>query len=554
MKNRIKILLFALTFLGLSAYNQTAPDKYWLQFTNKLNTEYLIDYPEEFLSARSISRRIKHNVMIQWNDLPVDPVYIDSMKSLGLQILNISKWFNAITVESIDIELIDTITNISFIKGKKHVKKYYAKERFDNKFIDETISPIRNKNSQSFGFNYGISRNQIEMLNGQVLHSNGFRGEGMIIAQLDGGYNNANTISALDSMRYNNQVLGTRDFVRGGPIRYNTSWHGTAVLSTMAGNIPGVLIGTAPKANYWLLRCEDSGSEYIIEEDNWVAAAEFADSAGVDIITSSLSYSTYDDESTNHTIQDMDGNTSRVTIGADIAASKGILVVTSAANQGNKPWHYIASPADGDSVLTVGAVDSTGIYAYFSSTGPTADGRIKPDVTAQGLGTVIMGRDGKIGRANGTSFSAPLIAGLAACFWQAYPTLTNMQVLEIIRKSSNRFNYPDSLYGYGIPDFNIALEMVKEIYPESVEGEDLKTWPNPFSNEFSFNLYYELSGNISVEIFDILGKRVLNKLIFPDNKFFNKIDLKDLDYLYRGVYFLRVTNGEKTFHAKLIKQ
>ena len=427
MKYIIIILISFFTVFNNAGLTQTAPDKYWLQFTDKNNTPYSLDLGEEFLSQRSLSRRVKHNVGLQWNDLPVDPAYIDSLRKLGLNILNISKWFNAATVHSTDHKLIDTITNISFIRGKKHVRSFVSNKKYNDRFLDENNSSLYYKLAKSsvMANNYGLSRNQIEMLNGHILHDKGFRGEGMIIAQLDGGFSNANTIPALDSINYNNQILGTRDFVQGGEIKYDASWHGTAVLSTMAGNIPGVLIGTAPKAAYWLLRCEDSNSEFIIEEDNWIAAAEFADSAGVDIINSSLSYSTYDDESTSHSYQNMDGNSSRVTIGADIAASKGILVVTSASNQGNKKWHYIASPADGDSVLTVGAVDSTGVYAYFSSTGPTFDGRIKPDITAQGLATIIMGRDGKIGKANGTSFSSPLIAGLSACLWQAFPELTN---------------------------------------------------------------------------------------------------------------------------------
>ena len=433
MNLRIIIIIIIAGFIITDIQSQTAPDKYWLQFTDKNHTPYSLDLPEEFLSLRSINRRIKHNVDFQWNDLPVDPAYVDSLKKLGLKILNVSKWFNAITVQSTDYELIDTITNISFIKGKKLVKRFYSTGKYKDKFQDELVITPDLKVSGSVGYlsNYGLSRNQIEMLNGHLLHSKGFRGEGMVIAVLDGGFSSTDTISALDSIKYNNQILGTKDFVRGGKIRYDASWHGTAVLSTMAGNIPGLLVGTAPKAWYWLLRCEDSDSEYIIEEDNWVAAAEFADSAGVDIINSSLGYSSYDDESTSHSYEDMDGNTSRVTIGADIAAGKGILVVTSASNQGNKPWHYITSPGDGDSVLTVGAVDSTGVYAYFSSTGPSADGRVKPDVTAQGMATIIMGRDGKIGKGNGTSFSSPLIAGLSACLWQAFPEMTNMQIIDV---------------------------------------------------------------------------------------------------------------------------
>lgn len=557
-KMSFRIICLSILFIMLSSEisGQTAPGKYWLLFTDKHNTAFSLDYPEDFLSTKSIERRLRQNIQYNWYDLPVDHNYIDSLQKLGLNILNISKWFNAVTVQTTDSNLIDTITSLSFIKGKKSVKQYREIQSGRNKFQDELHEEYNLKYSLYTGsyFNYGMSRNQIEMLNGHILHSQGYHGQGMVIAVLDGGFSNTNIIPALDSMRYEGQILGTRDFVRGGPVLYDASWHGTAVLSTMASNYPGLIIGTAPKAGYWLLRCEDSSSEYIIEEDNWVAAAEFADSVGADIINSSLGYSTYDDESTSHTYKEMDGNSTRVTIGADIAASKGILVVTSASNQGAREWHYITSPADGDSVLTVGAVDSTGVYAYFSSTGPSFDGRVKPNVTAQGQGAIIMGRDGKIGRGNGTSFSSPIIAGITACLWQKYPGLNNMEIIDVLERSSSYYHSPDSLYGYGIPDMVQAELVVGDLFKEKAEGYILKAFPNPFTDKVSVTLYAANSNKIFIEIVDILGKRVFESETESFNELYKTININGLGFFHKGIYFIKITAGNKIYRTKLVKQ
>ena len=377
----ITIFLFAAYY----ANAQTAPDKYWIQFTDKNNNPYLISAPEQYLSQRAIDRRTKYNIPVDSKDIPVTPVYVDSLRSIGLSILTVSKWMNSVTVETTDSLLMDTIDYLGFVKTKQKVPKSKNKDATNSFLLNSKVSPVFTKTDDiKTLFDYGLGTAQIGMLNGHILHNNGFQGQGMQIAVIDAGFQNANVNSGFDSLWANNQVLGTRDFVDRNSDIFSEHSHGNVVLSTMAAYLPGELIGTAPKASYWLLRSEDANTEYLIEEDNWISAAEFADSAGVDLINTSLGYTTFDDSTMDHVYADLDGNTSRITQGADIASSKGILVVVSAGNSGNKPWRYIGVPADADSCLTVGSVDGYMKYSDFSSVGPTADGRIKPDVVAMG--------------------------------------------------------------------------------------------------------------------------------------------------------------------------
>ncbi|RLD76420.1 MAG: hypothetical protein DRJ10_13610, partial [Bacteroidetes bacterium] len=392
---RLIIVTILLSVLGnLTA--QVSPDHYLINLADKDNTPYSLDNPEAFLSEKAIQRRQKYKIPFTENDLPVNPTYIDSLKNLGLKIVNVSKWFNSLTVYSKDSFLLDTLNKISFVKSVGLNKESTIKDKETNKLN----VPIRAEKSTSYDSSdysfYGNSFRQIEMLNGNLLHNEGYKGEGMFIAVLDAGFFRVNELPAFDSIRINNQIVGVFDFVDRDTIVYDASSHGMQVLSTMAGNIPGQLVGTAPKANYLLLRTEQTASEYIIEEHNWVVAAEYADSLGVDMINTSLGYNDFDDNSQDHTYADMDGNTAMISIGADIAASKGILVVTSAGNDGASAWKYINAPADADSVLCIGAVTPEEDIAYFSSRGPTSDQRIKPDVCAMGMPSVVSGNNGNV--------------------------------------------------------------------------------------------------------------------------------------------------------------
>jgi hypothetical protein len=450
--------------------SQVAPDKYWIRFTDKNNSPYSIDYPEQFLSQKAIDRRNNQGILINSNDLPVNPAYIQAVANLGATVLNVSKWMNSVTIYTASQTVVDAISQLPFVLsvGKsefepKNLTSESKKPFFDSETYGE-IEKVDNVKSLLEGksYDYGQAYNQISMLNGIALHDLGYNATGMTIAVLDAGFKNANTISAFSYLWSNNRILGYKDFVEpAAPNIFNSHTHGTHVLSTMGANLPGQMIGTAPEAFYWLLRCEDGGSEYLIEELNWVSAAEFADSVGVDVINSSLGYTTFDDPSQNHTYQDMNGNTTPVAKGADMVVSKGMIVVNSAGNEGSSSWYYIGSPADGDSVFSIGAVDASGNYVSFSSHGPTSDGQMKPDVVAQGSGTTIISANtGNVITGSGTSFSSPVTAGMVTCLWQAHPNRRNTEILQAIRQSGSLAVNPNNEMGYGIPNYMTAHNLL----------------------------------------------------------------------------------------------
>jgi len=375
---------------------------------------------------------------------------------------------------------------------------------------------------------------------------------------IDGGFYNANNLDVFDSLWQNNQILGTRDFVYGGEVSFDGSPHGSMVLSLMGGNYPGQLIGTAPKATYWLIHSEDIDSEYLIEEYNWVSAAEFADSVGADVINSSLGYTEFDDPSQNHTYADMNGDTAPATNGADMVAKKGILVVNSLGNSGADNWYYLGAPSDGDSVMGIGAVDGNGIYAGFSSHGPSYDGRVKPDVVAQGSGVYVADPyGGGFGYGGGTSFSSPILAGMAACLWQANPTLNNMQIADAIRQSASQYLTPDDMLGFGIPDFVLANNILTIIIGPDGEMAYLKVYPNPFRDVFTIDAG-RLAGmgaglnDGSVEVIDITGRVIGLQKKSLINAGTVIIDL--LQNAPKGLYFVKVNLNGTQLMQKVVKE
>lgn len=546
----INAVLFCFFGCFSMAVAQTAPGKYWIQFTDKNNSPFSVSAPEEFLSQRAIDRRTRMGISVIENDIPVNENYMDSLRSLGLVVLTKSKWFNAVTVATTDIALMDTIQSISFVAGTNKVMKS------TNSICDrELFQPTTYRGlKQTKSSDYGDAATQIEMLNGQFLHDFGYRGEGMQIAIIDAGFSFANTHPAFDSINTGGQILGTKDFVDGDDYVYAHHTHGMNVLSTIAANVPGTMIGTAPGAMFWLLRSEDTSSEYRIEEDNWIAAAEFADSVGVDIINSSLGYNTFTDNTQDYSWADLDGNTARITIGADIAASKGILVVSSAGNDGSTGWHYINVPSDGDSVFAIGAVDGTGAYASLSSTGPTADGRIKPDVAAMGKNTLVANADSNYIFGSGTSFSSPIIAGMAACLWQAHPELTNIELMDVIRESASQYNNPDSLLGYGIPDFYSAFMVLQTIKVQQKVNSDLvNVFPNPFKEHVYLDFYSADSQEVYVELFDLMGRTMYTDKLLVNKSQCTRLMIPGKITGAESMCILRITAKNEVFEYKLIR-
>ncbi|HRS54215.1 MAG TPA: S8 family serine peptidase [Bacteroidales bacterium] len=556
---------------------QVAPSKYWVMFTDKNNSPYSISNPSAFLSQKAIDRRLKYGIPIQMNDLPVNPWYIDSVRNTGVTVINWSKWFNFVTIETDDTLALSKINSFPFVKKIQMVAKKgetKAQKRQRTQIIDTTIKNKEkkagsqnntdnaslsfnlNKTKDNYNYNYGYAENQVTMIACDYLHNLGYRGEGMTIAVLDAGFWSVDTLTIFDSLWINGQILGTRDFVKPGNNVFKESTHGMMVLSIMGGNLPNIYLGTAPKANYWLLRSEDAATEYIIEEGNWAVAAEFADSVGADVINSSLGYTTFYDATQNHTWTELDGNTALVTRAADIAASKGILVVNSAGNSANEPWKYIGTPADADSILTVGAVDENGIYAYFSSVGPTADGRIKPDVCAQGMNTVVASTIGgyEVIAGNGTSFSSPVMAGAITCLWQTNLSLNNMEIIKAVKESASQYNNPDSLLGYGIPNLAAAYLILSNKKILNIDNDnDINVFPNPFVDNIYLLFSSSDTHSVKIEIVDITGKSIRKPELFQINTGFNYINIKDLNNLSEGMYIINISYNKKTFSKKIFK-
>ncbi len=557
MKIFAYLLVFTAIFSSVSqAQFELSTNKYLILFADKDNSPYSIDKPEEFLTARAIERREKTNVAIDITDIPVNKNYIEEVEGLGFTLLNVSKWMNGISVYAEDTKKLKELKKLSFVREYKPVKKNIDKKIQTTKNTIKKV--IENKlNRAGIYYDYGQSENQIHMLNGHVLHNKGFRGNGMQIAILDAGFFHVDQLPAFDSLRANNQILGTRDFVAGGEVSYQGSTHGMHVLSTIGGNIPGQLIGTAPEASFWLLRSEDGASETLVEEFNWLVAAEFADSVGADVINSSLGYSEFDDESQNHTYEQMDGNTTIVTFAADFAAKKGVLVVTSAGNEGFGNWRYITAPADADSVLTVGAVSDVGKYVYFSSIGPSFDGRVKPDVCAKGLNATVQGANGSVSTSSGTSFSGPIMAGMVTCLWQAYPNKTNMEIIEAVRQASSQYHVPDVYKGYGIPNFGLAgLLLSVEEMPE-MPKDFINVYPNPFDRFLNTEFITEITENapveIKIELTDMAGKVMYLKITNSSAVNYNHLSFLDLEDLPKGMYILRITTPQKAYNEKVLK-
>lgn len=551
------LILFSLLF-GSMSFAQVSPDKYWVKFTDKNDSPYSIENPEEFLSQKAIDRRDKQGINIKTNDLPVNPQYVEAVTGTGATILTLSKWFNSVTIYTTDQSALNTINSFAFVQSVvkcsnddniNSEKPFFAHESFTS--IPE--ANILKSGNGSKSYNYGQAYNQIDMLNGIALHDLGYDGAGMIIAVLDAGFLNADDMVAFDSLWNNNQILGYKDFVNPqNPNIFGSHYHGSMVLSTMGANWPGQIVGTAPKADYWLLRSEDGDSEYIIEELNWVSAAEFADSVGVDVINSSLGYTTFDDPSQSHTYTDMDGNTAPITIGADIAVSKGMIVVNSAGNSGGSSWQYIGAPADGDSVFSIGAVNGGGNYANFSSTGPTYDGRVKPNVVAQGQGsTIVEPWDGQVSSGNGTSFSSPITAGMVACLWQANPMKRNIEIMEAIETSSSQSNNPDDQLGYGIPDYALANSILTVIEHPTESDITFSAFPNPFTNEINIEFSEDGLFVSQIELLDVTGKVVLQQKVEQAKQY---MSMDNVDDLSAGYYLIKVYTNESVLTEKVLKQ
>lgn len=526
-------------FLIVGIFPLTAQEHAWVYFNDKPQADTYLANPQSMLSQRALARKNLHQTPIDVRDVPVEESYVTTIKNqTGISVKATSKWFNCVHVIG-DINTINALINFNFVD--KIV------------FVNKNISPVTSKinkrdytrltksvENQEEVYTYGNAQEQVEMLNAHVLHENNYAGENIHIAVIDGGFSGVTSIAAFSELRNQNRLLGGYDFVE----KSNNYWlpagdHGTKVLATIAGNIPNQYVGTAPKASYYLFRTEDGNAETPVEESYWVEAIERADSLGVNVINTSLGYSIYDNSAYSYTPSDMDGQTAFCSKAANIATEKGMLVVVSAGNSGNNSsFPNISAPADAN-VLTVGAVDSNETYANFSSIGSTADGRIKPDVMAKGVSTAVINANNTIVTNNGTSFSAPIIAGAAACLWQANPSKTAEELMQIIKASSSRYNQPDNFYGYGIPDFSLALNTVLNTTKNKTNTS--LVYPNPTNNFIQINTPYAFN----YKIYNTQGK-----LIVKRKRVQKKIDVSNFT---QGIYILHLEIEKQNFIHKIIK-
>lgn len=414
---------------------------------DKKHSPYTLSHPEAFLSAKSLERRRRYGLKLDKKDLPVSPAYVDSLQSLGLRIHNRSKWNNTVVVETPDSTLLQRARQLPFVSRTRLVwispdsvftfrKKADRHERLVNSRDTVDATP------------YGHADTQVRQIHADRLHDAGYRGEGMTIAILDGGFLNTDAITALRGVN----ILGTRNFVNPAASVFDGESHGTMVLSCIAAQTPHFLVGTAPEASFYLIQTEDGATEQLVEEDNYAAGLEYADSLGADIVTASLGYYRYDHAAMNYHYAALDGQTALVSRSAALAASRGIVLLNSAGNEGDGAWKKIGFPADAPDILTVGAVRADSVNTLFSSLGYTADGRVKPDAMALGEDAAVLDASGSANTANGTSFACPILCGGVACLWQACRDKTPRQIMEAVRQAGNNHAQPNEVFGYGIPD------------------------------------------------------------------------------------------------------
>lgn len=544
MKKYFKIILsfFTCLLLGGTLCAQLPATCYRLTFSDKANSPYSIDNPSEYLSPRALEKRARFNIAITEQDFPVNPQYVQQVQSVDsrIRVLCSCKWLNTLTIYCPDSTKLPQIQALPFVTDILPVANYDLENMTSPSATPEPENSPWVSNSlrdSVIPYDYGYALAQIAVHNGQLLHNEGFRGDGMLIAVFDAGWNGLDTSDFFRILFDEGRLLGTRDLI---PFRNNVyagHHHGTIVTSTMAGLTEQILVGTAPRASYFLIRSEEPDSEQPIEEDFWAQAACIADSIGADVINSSLGYTTFSDfPQYESSYSDVNGVTSIASRAATILGQNGVIVCVSAGNDGANDWHYIGHPADAYDILAVGAADIFGNIAYFSSRGPSFDGRVKPDITSVGVSTTCVYPGDYLGTADGTSLAGPVAAGLCACLWQALPLANSTQVMQYIRESGSCYNNPNDSLGYGIPDFYAAYSQHVGITEH--RNPTLSVFPNPCTDFLQVP-----NGQLQIEtidLFDASGKLV--KRVHNQGEYLIKIRVNELP---NGIYMgkARLQNG-----------
>lgn len=526
----ISLLLFSIAF-SVSAQSYF----YYVQLKDKNGSPYSLNRPSEFLSERALTRRAHFNIPLDSTDLPVNPHYINQLKQIGAHVHATTKWLNGVTVLLSDSSKIESVKKLDFVDFVQ----------FTGLTNEVVPAPNNIKRTKASHYEYGTATTQINQLNGQFLHQQGYLGENIHIAVIDAGFMNVDSNPIFNLLFSENRLLSTKDFVNPFSNIYAEHIHGAYVLSTMAAEVDGTFVGTAPKASYHLLRTEADAGEYLYEPDLWISAIEYADSAGVDLATTSLGYRVFDDESMNYSYSDLDGNTIRASIAANLAYQKGIFLLNAAGNDGGNSWKYIGVPADAEGVIAVGSVNKDSLYSSFSSIGPAADGRVKPELMAIGQGSAIVYPNGTPFNGNGTSYAAPILAGVSACFLQAAkelaPNLGIKEIQELIFKSAHTYNNPTPQLGYGIPNFEKAYSLLlhsslkTNYYLPTANKNTFKVVISDNQNGILLNLLPESSmQKRDVNIYSVSGQLLLTTEIIN-----NRVILHNRS-LPKGIYILHV--------------
>lgn len=534
-------LLLASLFLSNAVFAQKQ-SKFWVAFQDKNDSPYCTCRPAEFLSARALERRSKAGIPLEINDLPVNPAYLQAVLQTGAQLHAPSRWLNGVAILS-DSMTLQAVEKLPFVQSitylGPHLKYRNPPNRAPKKRAPLTSNPAIQGDKIPI---WGYASQQNQQLGLSLLHLVGHRGAGIWVAVMDGGFTNADTIPMFDSIALQGRLFAGWDFVERDAGLFEGAQHGTSVLSVMAANLPQYFVGTAPDATYFLLKTEDTGGEFPIEEINWVAAAEWADSVGVDIINASLGYTHFNDPSLSHTYSDLDGRTAFGSRGAAVAASKGMIVCNSAGNEGDGTWRYIGVPADAPGIVAVGAVDRLGARADFSSFGPSADGRIKPDLVAPGADVVVAGNVNiSLGLSSGTSLASPMLAGALASLWSAFPEKTAQEILQAVFATADQAQAPDNARGYGLPHISDAWMQLADmqqgnggIFAYDALGEPA--------------LQYITANTIPSAVESILLRNVLGQTLaeYPVQMIQNEVislKIKDLGDVPAGHYQLWLRHG-----------
>ncbi len=524
---------FIWLILPVSVFAQT--NRYFVSFKDKANSIYSVSNPLQFLSQKSIDRRARENFTVTEEDFPVNANYVGQVKATGAEVYFTSRWFNGVLVQT-NPSIVSAINTLPFVK-KVELVAPDALLTGGRKASSQKVEQVNQTTTL-------VNQFQLEMIGLDQMHAAGYHGEGIDIALFDDGFRSVDTISGFKPLFQEGRIKATFSFVYNNNNIYRDDTHGTSTLSILAGNIPGQYLGGAYKANFFLYQTEDYYSEYRVEEYNWLFAAERADSAGVDVISSSLGYFQFFDSSMDYTYNSLDGKTTVISQAAHAAYLRGISVVNAAGNEGGTSWKYVIAPADAVGVIAVGAVDSQSHKTNFSSVGPSADGRIKPDVSALGASNSVFGNRGCCYVGSGTSFACPLVAGLVAGLRQAFPNASAAEIYSRLVNSASQANKPDNLLGYGIPNFETARTLTDF-------NTEFEVYPNPTSNLLKIIFKNADGRDVKATLYNSAGQKVfemVRTITWANNPF--EIDFSNLA---TGLFLLRIETNTGSISKRIVK-